>query len=158
MPSRSNNGWDDDAEAAAALPWKRLSRDEAAALRAREPAVSPWRVVAAQAVVGLVVALVATLVTGRNEIGWSALYGATAVVLPGALMARGMTSAVSSVSPIGSAVSFMLWESVKIAVSLAMLGIAGRIVQPLVWPALLIGLVLCIKVYWVALLWRRHPG
>jgi ATP synthase protein I len=62
------------------------------------------------------------------------------------------------VSPIGSAVSFMLWESVKIAVSLAMLGIAGRIVQPLVWPALLIGLVLCIKVYWVALLWRRHPG
>jgi ATP synthase protein I len=59
-------------------------------------------------------------------------------------------------APGASAVSFMLWEFVKIGVSLAMLAIAGRIVQPLVWPALLVELVVCMKVYWVALLWR-HP-
>jgi ATP synthase protein I len=29
-------------------------------------------------------------------------------------------------------------------------------VQPLSWPALLAGLVVSIKVYWVALAWRRR--
>jgi ATP synthase protein I len=71
-------------------------------------------------------------------------------------MARGMTSRISSMAPGTSAVSFMLWEMVKIGVSVAMLVVANRIVQNLVWPALLVGLVLCIKVYWVALLWRRQ--
>ena len=33
--------------------------------------------------------------------------------------------------------------------------VANRIVQPLSWPALLVGLVAGMKVYWVALLWRR---
>ena len=87
---------------------------------------------------------------------WSALYGAAVVVVPGALMARGMTSRLSSMSPGASAVSFMLWEMVKIGVSVAMLVLAPRIVQPLSWPALLVGLVVCMKVYWVALLWRRR--
>jgi ATP synthase protein I len=27
-------------------------------------------------------------------------------------------------------------------------------VQPLSWPALLVAMVLCMKVYWFALLWR----
>ncbi len=86
---------------------------------------------------------------------WSLLYGAATAVVPGALMARGMTSRLSSMAPGVSAVSFMSWELVKIGVSVAMLAFAGRVVQPLVWPALLVGLVVCIKVYWVALLWRR---
>jgi ATP synthase protein I len=49
----------------------------------------------------------------------------------------------------------MLWESVKIAVSVLMLMLAPRIVQPLSWPALLAGLVVCMHVYLLALLWRR---
>ncbi len=126
-------------------------------MRAQEPPVSPWWVIAVQAVVGVVVALVGWLVTARADIGWSLLYGAATVVLPGALMARGMTSKLSSMAPAASAVSFMVWEMLKIGVSVAMLVVAGRIVQPLVWPALLVGLVVCMKVYWVALLWRRRP-
>lgn len=104
---------------------------------------------------GVVLAMVGAQLTGRSEVGWSLLYGAATAVIPGALMARGMTSRLTSMNPGVSAVSFMLWESVKIGVSVAMLYLAGRIVQPLVWPALLVGLVVCIKVYWVALLWRR---
>jgi ATP synthase protein I len=146
--------WDEDADEAAGKRFKRLSRDEAAVLRAQEPPVSPWRVIAVQAAVGVVVALVGGLITGRVAVLWSLLYGAATVVVPGALMARGMTSRLSSMSPGASAVSFMSWEFVKIGVSLAMLVVAGKIVQPLVWPALLVGLVVCIKVYWVALLWR----
>ncbi len=102
----------------------------------------------------MVAALLAALVTGRQEVGWSLLYGAATVVVPGALMARGMTSRLSIMSPGASAVSFMLWEMVKIAVSVVMLMLAPKLVQPLSWLALLAGLVLCMKVYWVALLWR----
>lgn len=147
--------WGDPEDEAADATFKPLSREEAAALRAKEPPVSPWRVVAVQAAVGVVAALIGWLLTGRSEVGWSVLYGAATAVVPGALMARGMTSQLSSMALGVSAVSFMLWELVKIGVSVAMLAVAGRVVQPLVWPALLVGLVLCIKVYWVALLWRR---
>jgi ATP synthase protein I len=136
-------------------PFKSLTREQARALAAKDPAVSPWWVIVVQIAVGGVVALLAGAITGRMEVFWSALYGAGVVVVPGALMARGMTSKLSSVSPGVSAVSFMGWEMVKIGVSVALLMLANRIVVPLVWPALLVGLVVCIKVYWVALLWRR---
>lgn len=155
-----NDRWDDEqneaAEEAAARGenFRPLTREEAQALRLRNPPLSPWRVIAVQVAVGGAVALGALLVTGRQEAGWSALYGAATVVLPGALMARGMTSRLSSMSPAASAVSFMLWEAVKIAVSLAMLALAPKLVQPLSWPALLVSLVLCMKVYWLALSWR----
>ncbi len=155
MPNQDRHAvWDDDADGAVDKSFKGLSREEAAVLRSKEPPVSPWRVIAVQAAVGVVVALLGGLIAGRGEVMWSLLYGAATVVVPGALMARGMTSRLSSMSPGASAVSFMSWEFVKIGVSLAMLVVAGKIVQPLVWPALLVGLVVGIKVYWVALLWR----
>jgi ATP synthase protein I len=160
MPKRNHRQdvWDDepDSDFGAALPpFKTLTREQAQALRAKNPTVSPWRVIAAQAVVAVVVAALAWAITGRMEWLWSVLYGAAAVVVPGALMARGMTSRFSSMSPGASAVGFMLWEFVKIGVAVAMLALAPKLVQPLSWPALLLGLVVCIKVYWVALLWRR---
>jgi ATP synthase protein I len=157
IASEDRDAWDDPADGASAKPFKRWSAQEARALAAKDPhKVNPWRVIAVQAAVGLGVALVAGFVTGRMEVFWSALYGAGVVVIPGALMARGMTSPLSSMSPIGSAVSFMFWEGVKIGVSVLLLIMAVRIVQPLSWPALLAGLVICIKVYWVALAWRRR--
>ena len=145
---RWRDGWRDD-------PVQPLSREEARALMALEPSVSPWAVVAVQVVVGIVVALVVWGITGRVEGWWSALYGAAVVVVPGALMARGMTSPLASLNPGVGAVSYMLWQGVKIAVSVVMLMAAPQIVSALSWPALLAGLVVCIKVYWVALLWRR---
>jgi ATP synthase protein I len=149
--------WDDGADEDAKRPFRRWTRDEAQALAAKDPhMVNPWRVIAVQAAVGLGVALVAGLATGRMEMFWSALYGAGVVVVPGALMARGMTSPLTSLSPLGSAAGFMLWEGVKVLLSIVLLILAARIVQPLSWPALLAGLVVCIKVYWVALAWRRQ--
>ena len=142
---------EDEAEAAASKP---LTRKQAQDLRTRQPSLSPWRVVGAQAALGAVLALIAVLVTERQELAWSVLYGAATVVVPAALMARGMTSKLSSVSPSASVVSFMLWQFVKIGVSVAMLLLAPKLVQDLSWPALLVGLVLCLKVYVLALLWR----
>lgn len=150
----AQRGWDDDDVEAA--PVKALTREQAQALRARDPSFSPWRVVAVQAAVGLGVALLAWAATGRTGSTWSALYGAAAVVVPGALMARGMTSRLTSMSPGVGAVSFMLWEMVKIAVSVAMLMLAPKLVPQLSWPWLLLGLAVGLKVYWFALLWRGH--
>jgi ATP synthase protein I len=135
-------------------PTRALTREEAQALVAKNPSISPWRVIAVQIAVGLVMAVLAWLVTGKQGFVWSVLYGATTVVVPGALMARGMTSRLTSMAPGVSAVSFMLWEFGKIGVSVVMLALAPKLVPGLSWPALLVALIVCIKVYWVALSWR----
>ena len=147
----AKNGFDHEADDP---PIKALTRDEAQAFRASFPQVSPWRVIGVQWVVGGLVAAVAWWLTGQSEVLWSALYGAATAMLPGALMARGMTSRLSSASVAGSAVSVMLWSTVKIGVSIAMLMLAPKLVQPLSWPALLAALAMCLQVYWFALLWR----
>ena len=130
-------------------PW---SRAEAEAWRRKNPSSSPWRVVAAQAAVGLVCAALVWAITRRIDAAWSALYGAGAVVLPSALLARGMTRGTRN--PVAVAAGFMFWEMLKIGVAIAMLAIAVRVVPNLSWPALLVTMVVCIKVNWVALLWR----
>jgi len=139
------------------LPFKPLSAEEAQALRERQPSVSPWRVVVWQGVVGGVVALVAWGLTGRQNIGWSAAYGALAVVIPAIIFARGLTGRFSSLNAGTAAVGFMAWEMVKIVASIVLLAMAPRWVSALSWPALLIGLVLTMKVYWVALAFKPSP-
>lgn len=137
-------------------PFKTLSREEAQALRARLPQVSPWRVVAAQAAAGLLCTAVVWLVTQRSGAAWSALYGALAVAVPGALLARGMTRRRGAGSPVAAAAGFLFWEMLKIGVAIAMLVIAAKVVPGLSWPTLLITMVVCMKVNWVALLWRAR--
>ena len=154
MTERSSQGerrvWRESDFDAADVPPRRLSRDEAEALRKQLPSVSPWRVVAAQALAGLACVAVASLL-GSGAL-WSALYGAAATVLPSALLARGMTR--RSGSAVAAAAGFMVWELVKIGVAVAMLVIAARVVPQLSWPVLLITMVVCMKVNWFALLWR----
>jgi len=132
-------------------PVKPLSAEEARQLREQHPPVSPWWVVGGQVVVGLVAAFVAWAVTGKSSVGWSAGYGALAVVIPAAVFARGLTGRFSSLNAGTAAFGFLLWEMVKVALTVAMLMAAPRLVNGLSWPALLIGLILAMKVYWVAL-------
>jgi ATP synthase protein I len=134
-------------------PFKRLTAEEARRLREQNPPVSPWWVVAGQIVVGLVVALASWALTGRQNVGWSAGYGALAVAIPAAIFARGLTGRFSSLNAGTAAVGFMLWEMVKIASTIALMAAAPRLVPDLSWPALLVGLVVTMKVYWVALLY-----
>ena len=58
------------------------------------------------------------------------------------------------VNPGAAVVGFFLWEMVKIALTVAMLFAAPRLVTDLSWPAMLVGLVVTMKVYWLALLVR----
>jgi ATP synthase protein I len=85
----------------------------------------------------------------------SAAYGALAVIVPAALFARGLTSRVSSLNAGAAVFGFFLWEMVKIGLTVALLVAAPRMVSDLSWPAMLVGLVVTMKVYWVALGMRR---
>jgi ATP synthase protein I len=134
--------------------FKPLTADEARQLREKHPPLSPWRVIAGQCVVGLLVALAAWGLTGSRSVGWSAGYGALAVVLPAVMFARGLTSRVSSMNPGAAVFGFFLWEMVKIALTVAMLFAAPRLVSGLSWPAMLVGLVVTMKVVWVALVFK----
>lgn len=134
--------------------FKPLSAQEAQDWRQRHPAFSVWRVVLVQLVVGVLVALVALLVTRKVSVAWSAGYGALAVVLPAALFARGMGRMKASA---GAALAgFFGWEMVKIALTVAMLAAAPKLIASLSWLALLAGMVITMKTYWIAL-WAQ-PG
>lgn len=143
-----------DSDESEELEFKRLSAEEAQALRELHPSVSPWRIVRLQLVVGVLVALAAWGFTGKSNVGWSAGYGALAVVIPAVLFARGLMSQFSSINAATAGFGFFVWEAVKIAASVGMLFAAPQLVAGLDWLAMLIGLIVTLKVYWVALLMR----
>lgn len=134
--------------------FKPLTREEAQRFRQQHISVSPWSVLAGQLLVGIAVALAAWAVTGLQNTGWSAFYGALAVVVPGAVFARGMTRKVSTTNPGAAVTGFFMWEMVKIGLTVAMLIAAPRLVLDLSWLAMLAGFVVTMKVYWLAM-WLR---
>ena len=134
--------------------FKPLTHEEALKLRNESPAVSPWVVLVGQMLVGCLVACAAWALTGKQNAGWSALYGALAVVIPGALFARGLMSQFSSLNAVTAGFGFFVWEAMKISLSVGMLFVAPRLVADLDWLAMLIGLIVTLKVYWLALLMR----
>ena len=85
--------------------------------------------------------------------GWSALYGAVIVVLPAALLARGV-GRLAGTGPLAGTIGFFGWQAVKMLLSLALLLGAVRVVPNLNWPALLVAVAVCLQVNWLALLWR----
>jgi len=135
-------------------PWQGfepLTAEQARQWRQAHPVLSPWRVLGWQVAAGLALAAVLGLLTGKASIAWSAGYGALAVALPAALFAHGLMGRIASVSAVTAVAGFVLWEIVKIALTVAMLMAAPRLVRELSWPALLAGLALALVMYWVAL-------
>lgn len=146
---------DQDTDKSEDPEFKPLSAEEAQALRQLHPAISPWHIVAWQALVGLVVALVSWWVAGEAAAGWSAGYGALAVVIPAVLFFRGLLRQREAANAGSAVTGFFVWEMVKIALTVAMLFAAPKLILQLNWLALLAGFVLTMKVYWVAM-WL-HP-
>ena len=128
-----------------------LTAEQARALRMRLPQLSVWKVVGVQAGVAVLAVALAWLLTERVPVALSVAYGGLSVVVPSALFARGMTSRLTRAS-LGAAVAgFLLWELVKIGLTVAMLFMAGRVITEVSWPALLVGFVVTMKVHWVML-------
>jgi len=134
--------------------FKPLTAQEVEQWRSRNPPISVWKVVAGQALVGMLVALVAWVLTGRASVGWSAAYGAVAVVVPAGLFARGVFRRKASSDPRAAMLGFFGWEIAKIVLTVALLAAAPRLVPDLSWMALLVGMVITMKTYWAALLVR----
>jgi ATP synthase protein I len=56
--------------------------------------------------------------------------------------------------PSAMVVGFMFWELIKIMLTVAILAAVAKWMPDLSWPALLVALVGCLKINWLALLWR----
>ena len=134
-----------------------LSRSQAQALRAAQPPVSPWWVVLGQVGLGTFVVLLAWWWFG-DRVAVSVGCGVLAAVIPAALFARGLTSQFAEANPGTAVMSFFVWEFVKIMVTISVLFAAHRLVKDLSWPGMLVGLVLSLKVYWLALAFKRKPS
>jgi ATP synthase protein I len=137
--------------------FKRWTADEARQLREKSPSVSPWRVVGWQVIAGVVIALGAWLLSGDSCVAMSAGYGALIVILPAAVLARGMTSRVTGMNAISAAMGFMVWEMVKIGLSVAMFLAAPQLIPGLNWLVMLIAVMLTMMVYGVAAVYKPTP-
>ena len=133
-----------------------LTAEEAAQWRQKNPVLSVWRVVFWQLVAGVVLAALVGGWSGRVSLAGSVFYGSASVFIPAALFARGLTSRFTS-GPWAAASGLLVWEGVKVSLTVLALLLAPRLVEDLSWPALLAGLVVTMKVYWLALAWRPTP-
>ncbi len=131
-----------------------LTRLQAQALIRANPVVSPWWVVLAQLLLGALLVALAGLIFG-GLVARSVACGVLAVVLPAALFARGLTSQFARANAGVAVMSFFVWELVKIVVTIGLLYAAHRLVKDLNWPAMLVGLIVTLKVYWLALAFKR---
>jgi ATP synthase protein I len=134
--------------------FKPLTAQEAQAWRRRHPPLSVWRVVIGQVLVGVLVVVLAWLLSGKPSVAWSAGYGALSVVLPATLFARALAR--QSADAGAAMVKIFVWELAKLVLTVAMLAAAPRLVRDLNWLALLAGMVVTMKTYWVAL--KLWPG
>lgn len=137
--------------------FRKWTAIEAQALRDKSPGVSPWRVIRWQIMAGVVITFVAWLLSGDTSVAMSAGYGSLTVILPAAILARGMMSPMSSLNAVSAALGFMVWEVVKIGLSVAMFFAAPQLIPGLNWLALLVGLMLTMKIYWVAAIYKPKP-
>lgn len=132
-----------------------LTAEQAAQLRVRlrktGSLLSPWRLIAGQAVVGALLALAAWWVTGKSAVAVSVAYGALAVVIPAALFARGLMSQFSSMNALTAGFGFFVWEMLKIAATIVLMAVAPSLVEGLDWLAMLIGLIVTMKAVWLVL-------
>jgi ATP synthase protein I len=131
-----------------------LTPEQARRFRQSYPSISPWRVVGGQVVMGLVLVLLTWALTQKRELAVSAGCGSLAVIVPAAFFARGLMGRFANLNPANAVTSFFIWELVKIGTTVAVLLAAHHWVDRLSWPAMLVGLVVTMKVYWLALLFN----
>ena len=132
-----------------------LTAEEAQAWRQRHTSLSVWWVLGAQLALSAVLAMLGSWLWGFASIGISVMYGALAVIVPAALFARGLTSSAASVNAMTAAVGFAVWQGVKLVLTVLLLALAPRVLNEVSWPALLAGMLLAMKVYWLALAWGK---
>lgn len=155
-----SGGWAEDE--AQAEEFKPLTREEAREWRTRQPGCPVWRVVGWQVALTVLAAVLGGVFTQRLEVVASVVYGGLCAVLPTALMAYGITSSALAKALVKvfpgvakvSLVGVLFWEGIKVLLTLIMLWSAPHLVSGLSWLALVAGLVVALKAYWLE--WWMH--
>ena len=128
-----------------------LTAEQAQAWRQQNPAISPWRVLALQVVVGALMAVLTGWVSGQSRLAASAAWGSVAVVIPAVVFVRALSRQMRRSQPGSALVGLFVWELVKIILTVALLLVAPKVVSDLSWLALVAGFVVTMKVYWLAM-------
>ena len=152
-PAPGRSGSAEEALNASEADFKPWSAEQAREWRAAHPPMSPWPVVGWQAVAGLAVVLVALVWSGgMTAVTYSAAYGVLAAWVPTVLFARMVARRMRrQASPHGALMALMVGEGIKVALTVALLLAAPKILAQVHWLALLAGFVVTIKAAWVAL-------
>ena len=131
--------------------FKPLSAEQAQAWRQHNPQASPWRVLFLQVGVGALMALVTGLFTGEWTLAASSAWGSVAVVVPAVVFVRALSRQMRRTQPGSALMGLMVWELVKIVLTVALLLVAPKVISELSWLALVAGFVVTMKVYWLAM-------
>ena len=152
--------WDeaDSADDGLEPDFKPLTPEQAAAWRQRNPVTSPWRVLALQFLVGVVVAVLTGLVSGQQQLAASVAWGVVSVVIPGVVFARALVRQMRLKQAGAALAGLFVWELVKIVLTVALLLVAPKVIAGLSWLALVAGFVVTMKVYWLAMAIKVLPG
>lgn len=152
-PAPGRSGSAEEALNASDADFKPWSAEQAREWRAAHPPMSPWPVVGWQAVAGLAAVLVALVWSGgMTAVTYSAAYGVLAAWVPTVLFARMVARRMRrQASPHGALMALMMGEGIKVALTVALLLAAPKILAQVHWLALLAGFVVTIKAAWVAL-------
>ena len=114
------------------------------------------RVLAAQAVMALVAALVSWIIAGGTA-GASALIGAGAYFVPNAFFAVRLLLRLKASKP-ASPIAFLTGQFIKLGATAVLLALAVQWWRDwLVWPAMLFGLVCVMKGYVLLMMFRKLP-
>ena len=120
-------------------------------LRKTASLLSPWRLIQWQLLVAVFATFVAYFGFDDKLIALSVVYGGMAVVLPASVFAWGLKRSEGAKSPLLASAGFFVWEAVKVGLTVALLFAAPALIVNLNWLALLVGFVVTMKVYWIAL-------
>jgi ATP synthase protein I len=73
------------------------------------------------------------------------------VVVPAVVFVRALSRQMRRIQPGSALMGLMVWELVKIILTVALLLVAPKVISDLSWLALVAGFVVTMKVYWLAM-------
>ena len=101
--------------------------------------------------VGALLAVLTGFVTGQFRLAASVAWGSVAVVVPAVVFVRALSRQMRRTQPGSALAGLMVWELVKILLTVALLLVAPKVISELSWLALVAGFVVTMKVYWLAM-------
>lgn len=110
------------------------------------------RIISLQLIATVVAGVIAALLGGRAAM-LSAVLGGLCCVVPNGVMSVRLFAATAKPGGANPA-TFLIWEFIKIALTLALLGVTAWLYRDLNWLALLAGFIVALKSY-IFLLFRH---